>query len=123
MWGGGGGARPGRVGGGPGVREPIRVAAGGLGCGAAPAARWRSWAPRAEAPPLGTRRYEAAGSRFVPSLDYELLEGRHRVSLIFLSPASSTVPGTEFKLNFGTWPLLHQGLILVITTVEGYSYR
>ncbi|XP_014383930.1 PREDICTED: NEDD4-like E3 ubiquitin-protein ligase WWP1 isoform X2 [Myotis brandtii] len=30
---------------------------------------------------------------------------------------------SEFKLNFGTWPLLPQGLTLVITTVEGCSYR
>lgn len=32
--------------------------------------------------------------RFVSSLDYELLERRNRVLLIFIFPVSSTVPGT-----------------------------
>lgn len=64
----------------------------------------------------------AAASRGVASSpDYELLAGRNRVFFIVVSSVSGTVPGAQVKVNFGTWPLLHQGLTLVITTVEGYS--
>lgn len=88
-----------------------------------PAARWRSWARRAEeAPPRWPRAPGAAASRgVVSSPDYELLDRRNRVFIIFVSSVSGTVPGTQIKVNFGTWPLLHQDLTLVITTVEGYS--
>lgn len=64
----------------------------------------------------------AAASRgVVSSPDYELLDRRNRILLIFVSSVSGTILDTQVKVNFGTWPLLHQGLILVITTVEGYS--
>lgn len=72
----------------------------------------RSFA-RSQSPPLVT------GS--VSSLDYELLDRRDRVLLTLVSSVVGTIPDTQVKVNFGTWPLLHQGLTLVITTVEGYN--
>ena len=56
---------------------------------------------RVRAPPLPwplDRREPTAPRRVVSSLDYERLERRNRVLLIFISPVSRTVPGTKFIL-------------------------